>query len=411
MRVVGDEMIDPLYFERYGYPHASWEFLRRHRPVSWMEPEGMRPFWAVTRFADLSAISRDPKRWKIAPRIAVFPEAHFPTDNPQFRHLLNMDPPEHGKYRNVLAARFTPKALEAKRGAIGRIVDEAIDRLAERSEADFVEDFAAIVPLAVIAEMIGLPRDDWRLMFDLSNAIVAAEDPEFQHGATTQETSKRAIKTSFEYFRAMVEDRRPAPREDLASALATAEVMGAPMPEWELLSYFVLLLVAGNETTRNATTGGLLALLEHPEQLERLRADPAAIPGAVEEIVRWVSPVIQFCRTAGEAVPVGDVTVQPGEAVCLLYPSANRDEAAFPEPFAFRVDRQPNEHLGFGIGVHYCLGANLARLELQEIFGRLIPRLREIALTGPVSRMRSSFVGGIKHMPIRARIAERTGTR
>ncbi len=405
MSIVGREMIDPLYYERYGYPHASWAYLRRYEPVAWMEPPGMEPFWAVTRYADLSAISRDPKRWKINPRMAVFPEAQISADNPPFRHLLNMDPPEHGKYRNLLSLRFTPRTLAPKREAVGRIVDEALDHLAERREADFVEDFAATIPLAVIAEMIGLPRADWKLMFDLSNAIIASEDPEFQKGSTTHETIDRAVQTSFAYFRAMVEERRRVPRDDLASALANAEVLGAPIAEWELLSYFVLLLVAGNETTRNATSGGLLALLDHRDELEKLRADPSLVPSAVEEIVRWVSPVIQFCRTADEAVQVGDTTVRSGETVCLLYPSANRDDSVFPDPFAFRVDRNPNEHLAFGIGVHFCLGANLARLELQEIFRQLVPRLAEVELAGPVERMRSSFVGGIKHMPIRYRLA------
>ena len=404
MPVVGHEVIDPLYYERYGYPHATWRFLREHRPVSRFEPPGMRPFWAITRYADVSAISREPKRWKIAPRIAVFPEEQIDVDQPPFRHLLNMDPPEHGKYRNLLSLRFTPKTLEPKRTAVGQIVDEALARLATRRDADFVEDFAATIPLAVIADMIGLPREDWKLMFDLSNAIIASEDPDFQHGATTRETNERAVQTSFTYFRELVEARRVAPREDLASVLATAEVMGAPIAEWELLSYFVLLMVAGNETTRNATSGGLMALVEHPGELEKLRRDPSLIPAAVEEIVRWVSPVIQFCRTADEDVEVGGTTIPAGEAVCLFYPSANRDETVFPDPFAFRVDRDPNEHLGFGIGVHFCLGANLARLELQEIFRRLVPRLAEVELAGPVERMRSSFVGGIKRMPIRYRL-------
>src|SRR5262249_23401385 len=336
MPVVGHEVIDPLYYDRYGYPHAPWTFLPEHHPVAGFEPPGMRPFWAITRNVDVSAISREPKRWKIAPRIAVFPEVHIDADRPPFRHLLNMDPPEHGKYRNLLSLRFTPKTLAPKREAVARIVGEALDRLAERREADFVEDFAAIIPPAVIAEVIGLPRADWKLMFDLSNAIIASEDPEFQKGSTTHETINRAVQTSFDYFRAMVEERRRAPRDDLASALATAEGLGAPIAEWELLSYFVLLLVAGNETTRNATS---VALLDHRDELEKLRADPALVPSAVEEIVRWVSPVIQFCRTADEAVPVGDRTVRAGESVCLLYPSANRDESVFPDPFAFRVDR------------------------------------------------------------------------
>jgi cholest-4-en-3-one 26-monooxygenase len=406
MPVVGYEVIDPQYYERYGYPHATWRFLREHQPVSRFEPPGMRPFWAITRYADVSAISREPKRWKIAPRIAVFPEEQIDIERPPFRHLLNMDPPEHGKYRNLLSLRFTPKTLEPKRAAVGQIVDDALARLATRREADFVEDFAATIPLAVIADMIGLPREDWKLMFDLSNAIIASEDPDFQHGATTRETNERAVQASFAYFRELVEARRVAPREDLASALATAEVMGAPIAEWELLSYFVLLMVAGNETTRNATSGGLMALVEHPAELEKLRRDPSLIPVAVEEVVRWVSPVIQFCRTAEEDVEVGGTTIPAGEAACLFYPSANRDETVFPDPFAFRVDRAPNEHLGFGIGVHFCLGANLARLELQEIFRRLVPRLAEVELAGPVERMRSSFVGGIKRMPIRYRLRD-----
>ncbi|HKA28588.1 MAG TPA: cytochrome P450 [Candidatus Binatia bacterium] len=404
MPVVGHEVIDPLYYERYGYPHATWTFLREHDPVARFEPPGMRPFWAITRYADVSAISREPKRWKIAPRIAVFPDVHIDADRPPFRHLLNMDPPEHGKYRNLLSLRFTPKTLEPKRAAIGGIVDEALARLATRREADFVEDFSATIPLAVIAEMIGLPREDWKLMFDLSNAIIASEDPDFQHGATTRETIEGAVQTSFDYFRRMVEARRRSPRDDLASGLATAEVMGEPIAEWELLSYFVLLMVAGNETTRNATSGGLLALIEHRSELEKLRAAPSLIPAAVEEIVRWVSPVIQFCRTAEEDVEVAGTTIRAGEAACLFYPSANRDERVFPDPFAFRVDREPNEHLAFGIGVHFCLGANLARLELQEIFRRLVPRLDDVELAGPVERMRSSFVGGIKRMPIRYRL-------
>src|SRR5262249_2544255 len=404
MPVVGHEVIDPLYYERYGYPHAAWTFLREHDPVARFEPPGMRPFWAITRNVDVSAISREPKRWKIAPRIAVFPEVHIDADRPPFRHLLNMDPPEHGKYRNLLSLRFTPKTLEPNRAAIGAIVDEALARLGTRGEVAVVDDFSGRIPLAVIGEMIGLPREDWKLMFDLSNAIIASEDPDFQHGATTRETIERAVETSFDYFRRMVEARRRSPRDDLASALGTAEVMGEPIAGWEPLSYFVLPMVAGNETTRNATSGGLLALVEHRGELEKPRADPLLIPAAVEEIVRWVSPVIQFCRTAEEDVEVAGTTIRAGEAACLFSPSANRDERVFPDPFTFRVDRQPNEHLAFGVGVHFCLGANLARLELHEIFRRLVPRLDEVELAGPVERMRSSFVGGIKRMPIRYRL-------
>ena len=401
---VGWEIVDPVYYGRYGYPHASWAWLRRHAPVAWFEAPGMLPFWAITKYDDCSAILRDHRRFLIAPRIAVFPEEQAPTDAPPFRHLLNMDPPDHGQYRNLLSQHFTPKALERKRAAVGAIVDETLARVADRTELDFVETVAAVVPLAVIAEMLGIPRADWQHMFRLSNTLLGAADPEYQHGATLAETAERARQEFVEYFGRLSAARRREPRDDFTTTLANAQVGGAPIPEWELLSYYVLLIVAGNETTRNATSGGLLALMENPAELEKLRRNPNLAPTAVEEVVRWVSPVVQFCRTAAEDVEIRGTKVRKGEACCIFYPSANRDEDVFPDPFMFRVDRAPNEHYGFGIGVHFCLGANLARLELQEIFTRLVARLDEAELAGPVERMHSSFVGGIKRMPVRWRL-------
>jgi cytochrome P450 len=403
---VGAEIVDGFYYERFGYPHAAWAHLRRHAPIAWFEPKELktRPFWAITRYRDLETIARDAKRFQIGPRIAVFPEDELRVEQP-FRHLLNMDPPDHGKYRGLMTSRFTPKALESKRAAVGRIVDDLLEEIVERREIDFVESLAAIVPLAVINEMLGIPREDWKRMFELSNTLLGAADPEYQQGASTLETSDRAREEFFGYFARLVEDRRREPRDDFASVLANAEVDGERIHDWELLSYFVLLIVAGNETTRNATSGGLLALMENRDELEKLRRNPALLPSAIEEIVRWVSPVIQFCRTPTEHVEISGVRIRAGEPCCLFYPSANRDEDVFEDPFSFRVDRSPNDHFAFGIGVHFCLGANLARLELQEIFRRLVPRLEEVELAGPVERMRSSFVGGIKRMPLAIRLS------
>jgi cholest-4-en-3-one 26-monooxygenase len=402
---VGFEIIDPAYYGRYGYPHASWAYLRRYAPVSWHEPPGMRPFWAITRYADLLEISRDAKRFKIAPRMAVFPEEHLPTDNYPYRHLLRMDPPEHGKYRRVISGWFTPKVLEARREAIGKIIDEAIDKIADRTEVDFVESIAATVPLAVIAEMFGLPREDWDMMFRLSNIILGAADPEYQDGATVTEATEKATQAIFDYFRGISDLRRKQPRDDLVSVIANAKIDGEPMPEWELLSYFVLLIVAGNETTRNVTSGGLLALIENRDELERLRRDPALLPRAIEEILRYVSPVVQFCRTPIEDVELSGKKVRAGENLCLFYPSANYDEEVFEDPFSFRIDREPKEHFAFGIGVHYCLGVVLARMELREVFQRLLARVGHVEVSGSVERVASSFVGGIKRMPIRYRLA------
>ncbi len=404
MQTVGWEIVDPVYYGRYGYPHASWAWLRRYAPVARFEPPGMLPFWAITKYEDCGAILRDYKRFQIAPRLAVFPEAQFKTDEFPFRHLLNMDPPEHGKYRTLLSHQFTPRRLESKRPAVRRIVDDLLDALVDRPEFDFVESVAAILPLAVIAEMLGLPREDWDHLFHLSNALLGASDPRYQEGTSTEETARRATQEMFDYFRAISEARRRSPRDDITTALATAQIDGAPIPEWELLSYFALLIVAGNETTRNATSGGLLALMDNRAELEKLRNDPTLIPAAVEEIVRWVSPVIQFCRTPVEDITIRGTTIRAGESCCIFYASANRDEDVFADPFGFHVDRSPNDHYGFGIGVHFCLGANLARLELQEAFRGLVERLESIELAAPVERMHSSFVGGITRLPVRCRI-------
>jgi cholest-4-en-3-one 26-monooxygenase len=405
---VGSEIVDGVYFERYGYPHASWEFLRRHAPIAWFPADDVnaRGFWAITRYQDLQTIARDAKRFQIAPRMAVFPDDKLRVE-PPLRHLLNMDPPVHGQYRGLMTGRFTPKALQPKREAVGAIVDELLDEMAKKERLDFVESLAAIVPLAVINEMLGIPREDWKRMFELSNTLLGSADPEYQQqGENSLEASDRAQGEFFGYFQRLSALRRKEPKDDFVSVIANAQVEGGPIRDFELLSYFILLIVAGNETTRNATSGGLLALMQNPDELEKLRRHPELLDSAVEEIVRWVSPVIQFCRTPTEDVEISGTKIRAGEACCLFYPSANRDEEVFDDPFSFRIDRSPNEHYGFGIGVHFCLGANLARLELQEIFRRLVPRIEKVELAGPVERMRSSFVGGIKRMPLTLRLAK-----
>ena len=395
------EIVDPAAYAAHGAPHAAWQRLRCEAPVAWCEPPGMLPFWAVTRYDDVVRISREPERFQNAPRLAVFPEEQFETGNLPVRHLLNMDPPEHREYRHLLSSRFTPRALEPKRPAVERLVDGILDAVAARDEIDFVTDVAAVMPIAVIAEMLGLPEEDREAFFRWTNETIGATDPEYQEGASVSETTERAIRAQRAYFARMVEERRRRPTDDLIGILANAKLDGAWIPEFELLSYLILLVVAGNETTRNAASGGLLALLERPEQLARLRADPARVRTAVEEIVRWVSPVNQFCRTPMEDIELHGQRIRAGENLCLFYGSANRDETIFEEPMSFRIERHPNRHVGFGIGEHVCLGAHLARLELQVLFRRLLERVHRLELAGSVERLRSSFICGIKHLPIR----------
>jgi cytochrome P450 len=280
-----------------------------------------------------------------------------------------------------------------------------LDAAAERDAGDFVQDISARITIAVIAEMLGIPRPDWDRLFRWTNEIIAPQDPEFSKGQAAEDTIMGARLDLFAYFSDLVELRRTEPTDDIVSIIANGRLKGEPLPTVELLSYYLLLVVAGNETTRNAMTGGLLAFLEHPAEWQKLRADAALVDKAVEEVVRWITPVIQFTRTATRDYTIRGTTVRKGQAVCLFYPSANRDEEVFADPFVFRIDRDPNPHIAFGMGEHLCLGAHLARLELRHAFRQLRERLERCELAGAVERVRSSFVGGIKHAPMKWTIA------
>ncbi len=403
------DVIGPDAFARDGYPHDAWKRLRNEAPIHWFDLEGGVGFWAVTKRDDIISISKQPRRFLNAPRLAIFEEgAPVEGERTLARHLLNMDPPEHAAFRRVGSGWFTPRSIQRRAQEVRRITRELLDAMAgdgEEREGDFVGDFTAPLTLNVLADMLGVPREDWRLMFRWTNQIAGAADEEYMDDEEPFGNVERARTGLFEYFSDLAEERRKNPRDDMVSVLSTAQMEdGAPMPAFELLSYFLLLVVAGNETTRNAASGGLLALVENPEQLALLQAEPARVDDTVEEIVRWTAPVIQFCRTPVEDVEIRGHTIRANDSLCLLYPSANRDEDVFEDPDVFRIDRNPNPHLGFGIGEHFCLGAHLARLELRVIFDELARRLEHVELAGPVERMRSSFLGGVKRMPLRYRI-------
>ena len=403
------DIVNPDLYVQRGYPHAEWALLRREAPIYYYQRPNVDPFWAVTRHADIVNISRQPALFKSIQRlfVAVNEPNSPPPDEAILRQLLNMNPPEHGAYRGVVNRRFTPRTVQQLTAGIERITTEVLDDIVGRGECDFVTEVSAKLPLAVIAEMFGIPRADWPLMFRLSNEMIGPSDPEYAGEATITETVERARMEFFQYFNGLVEDRRKNPRDDLSSALANGQVNGEQLPIFELLSYFALLIIAGNETTRNATTGGLYAFIDNPDQWARLKRDPALVPKAVEEIVRWTSPVIQFTRKATEDTDLAGQKIREGDEVALFYPSANRDESVFAAPNKFDIGRYPNQHIAFGIGEHFCLGANLARLELQVMFRQLAERVDAVELTGPIQRMRSSFVGGIKHMPVRIKVRAR----
>ncbi len=393
------DFITPDTYQKNGYPHPEWTWLRNNDPVHWTESDYCDPFWAITKHADIVAIGKNPTDWIIEPRIAVFTK-DAPVE-PTERHLLTMDPPDHGRYRNLISKWFTPRTVKIWEPKVQRVTREVLDKAAAKCEIDFVSDVSAPITIAVIALMLGVPEEDWHLLFRWTNEIIASEDPEFQRGRTSTETTEQAQGELFAYFKQLSDKRRSDPKDDILSAVVQGRIDGAPLNDLELLSYYFLLVVAGNETTRNAMTGGIQCFLDNPDQWRKLVAQPEHVEGAIEETVRWTTSVIQFARTATRDMSVRGKSIREGESVCLFYASGNRDEEIFEDPFAFRVDRNPNNHIGFGRGEHVCLGAHLARLEIRTMYQQLSERLVSMERTGEVDRVRSSFIGGIKRAPMR----------
>ena len=400
------DLVDPVRYARNGYPHAVWARLRAEAPVAYFAPPGYRPFWAITKHADIVHIASQPVRFSSAHGMMLGPAGAVPVPSEM---VVTLDPPRHGPMRRVASRRFTPRALQAQREEIERITVEILDRAATAgavAECDFVERIAAPVPIAVVASILGVPRTDWGLLFRWTNEVIGKDDPEYRRpGETAGQTIKRARGELHGYFRRLVEQRQSDPQDDLVSELIRARIDGAPLTEEQLLSYCELMVEAGNETTRNAISGGLLALSEHRSEWEKLRGRPELLPDAVEEILRWVSPITHFARTAMEDYELRGARIRAGEQVALFWASGNRDEEVFVDPFALRVDRRPNPHLAFGFGEHFCMGAHVARLELETIFRHLLARLEWFEVSGPVERLTSAVNGAIKHLPLRYRLA------
>jgi cytochrome P450 len=403
------EIIDPDFYSEYGYPHEAWAELRRESPVFYWDRNPEMPFWAITKHADITQIGKMPEKFTNHPDLVIRtdPEPEGERFEPP-PTIIQMDPPMHGKYRKIVAKRFTPNALKKIHADLDNVAAEIVDSLlaeGDEGECDFVEKVAAPLPIAVISWLLGVPKSDWPLLFDWTNRTLGAGDPEYQEeGAVPGETARNAMIELFTYFAKMVEDRKKNPTDDLVSLFAHAEVDGKPMDQMDILSYCMIIVVAGNETTRNATSGGMAALIEHPDQLRRVQEDPSLLGSCIEEILRWTSPIIHFARTASEDFELRGKTIRAGEKVALFYPSANRDEEVFENPYSFDVGRNPNRHVAFGIGEHFCAGAHVARIELNYAFRSLIPRIAEVEYNGEIDRLRSSLVGGVKRLPIRYKL-------
>lgn len=382
--------------------HAVWRRLRAESPVSWQEGRLWFPgFWSLTKHADILAVSRDPHTFISSKGIAMATDPKT-EENDTNRSMITTDPPRHVRLRRLVNKGFTPRMVGLMEPGIRQMTGEILDEVAARGACDFVTEVAAQLPLAVICTMLGAPREDWPLLFNLTNQVLGPDDPEYQsEGRDRRETAQHGTRQMFAYFAKTIAARRQEPREDLVTIITQSEIDGERLTDNEVLNFCQLLVLAGNETTRNAISGGLLAFIEHPDQWARLCDDPSLMPTAVEEILRWSSPLAHMARTATRDVELGGQQIKAGDRLILWYPSANRDEEVFADPYRFDVGRTPNDHLAFGFAEHFCLGAGLARLEIRVMFEELLQRFDNIALAGPVERLRSTFLHGIKHMPIR----------
>ncbi|AJE45048.1 Cytochrome P450 [Celeribacter indicus] len=398
----------------YGDPskmYALFERLRREEPVRWCEPEGYRPFWAIARHAEIMEIERQPDLFISAPRTALRTFAQeenirkMTGSYQMVRTLLQMDPPDHRKYRALSQAWFMPGKLRSLEPAMKRLAGEFIDRMESLDgNCDFAKDIASLYPLRAILQILGVPPEDEPMVLKLTQQFFAGTDPSTFDEDNEETDITSAAAQLFPYFNEKVAERRKEPKNDLFTLLADAEVDGQPISDFERNSYFFIVAVAGHDTTSLTMASFMHALVEHPDQLRRLQENPALLEDAINEAVRWASPVFHFMRTATADYEIGGKTIRKDDSIMLLYPSANRDESVFEAPEEFRIDRQPNRHVGFGYGPHLCLGQHFAKLELRMFFGQLLPRLREVSLDGEPQWLETNFVGGLKTLPISYRL-------
>ncbi len=398
---------DPdLYLQ--GTPHELFTQLRHQDPVHWNAEKDGRGFWSIAKYDDITAISKNPRLFSSAREhgghrmfdenvVGVAGVGVEETDAP----MISMDPPEHNRYRRLVSPGFTTPRLQAIEDRVrGRVV-AILDRLAGKRECEFVTEAAAELPIQVLAELLDVPQEDRLKLFDWSNSLIAEDDPELRK---SPEVTAADMKAMAAYAARLWDERAARPGNDLISMLVHSKVDGETMTKERYLGTFILLVAAGNETTRNSISGGLITLNEFPAERQKLIDDPSLLATAANEIIRYVSPILHMRRTAVANTELRGKQIRAGDKVILWYASANRDEDVFPDPFRFDVTRaeQPG-HLGFGIGQHYCLGARLAELQLRIFFGEFLRRYPEARPVGPIRRMRSNFVAGIKEMPVRLR--------
>ncbi|MBR0838918.1 cytochrome P450 [Bradyrhizobium liaoningense] len=405
-----DRIADPAVYGNPAVYDEIFTSLRRNDPMRWTSPAGYRPFWTVTRYQDIVEIERQNDKFINEPRLnlnliedeeRVRAGPGRGTTNPM-RMLVNMDGAMHRAHRNITQSWFLPASLRKIESDVAALAKEFVDLLEARGgECDFAADVAVWFPLRVIMTILGMPREDDQKMLRLTKGILGAADREIANGLSAGETKRKAIEEFFAHFATPIAERRARPTGDLASVIANAEVDGRPISDVEAISYFVIIATAGHDTTSSSIAGGLHALIHNPSEMEKLRSSPQMLPSAVEEMLRWVSPVKHFFRTATDSYVLRGRSIAAGESLMMCYPSANRDEDVFEDPFSFKIDRAQNRHLAFGFGVHQCLGLHLARLEMKAFFTEFLSRVEHVELAGEPAWIEGSVVSGLKHLPIR----------
>jgi len=385
--------------------HRLFGRLRREDPVHWTQPDGYRPFWTITKYADIIEIERQPDRFINAPRTKLL-SIEFESKVKEamsgkpmlVRALPQMDNPDHAKYQKLTHAWFQPRHIRTLSERMAALAKDSVDRLvAMGSACDFYNDIAIYYPLRVLMTILGLPRSDEERLLKITQAYFGGGDPEMQKGSDLIDATIAYV----DYFKDVAQERRRNPKDDVATVIATSEIDGRPIEDFEAYSYYIALASAGHDTTSATIAGGLLALIENPDCMTRLQRQPDLLPDAAEEMVRWVSPVKHFFRTAAADYELRGKTIRAGDSLLISYPSGNRDEEAFDRPFEFIPDRSPNRHLGYGFGIHACIGRHLAKAEVVAFFRELLSRVERIELAGEPAWTETSFLGGVKRLPVR----------
>ena len=389
MRTAVDIYSPDVYVD--GPPHELFAELRRTQPVFWQEIPDKRGYWAVLRYADVVHVAREPVLFSASEGGIVLEDLTEEQLQMMRMMLLSMDPPKHRDYRRPLASSFHAKVIASLEDQIRSVTREIMAVAAQKGDVEFVHDVTAKLPSQVIGDLMGLPREDWPKIQALAEQVTG----EVEQAATA------SIEMAMYAIGFAQQRRREAPRDDLTSLILSEEFGGQPMSDVDFGSFFVQLVTAGNDTTKTMLSSGLLALLQHPGQMDELRADPSLMPKAVDEILRWANPIHYFRRTATEDTELGGTAIKAGDKVAMIYTSANRDEDVFDDPQRFDIHRDPNPHLAFGTGEHACIGLHLARLEGKIFFEELLTTFPTIELTGSPIRLRSNLNNGLTSLPVR----------